>query len=346
MIIENLSLAQHTKEQQIANLLKAHKVGFDQIIYKEDRFFDIYKIKLSIGTKISKLDNLMPEIGLQLNGVSIPTGKMVPKEGLYQIEVQKQDIQSKSLNQLFDSVSNMTMPLCLGTDKVGNDHIIDLNKIPNLLIGGTTGSGKSVLLHNIVLSLIKFDTEIFLADPKYVEFTMYQDLPQVKSISNEIDDLYIALDYIKSQMQKRYRLLSKNRSRNISEYNKKNAFSKLKPIALVIDEWADFVLQDKGLQKEICYIAQKGRAAGIGIVLATQRPSVNIISGVIKANFPGRICLKVASQIDSKVILDRSGGEKISGVGTGLYIDGSNQSLKMFRTPYVEDIDKFILENL
>ena len=288
MIIENLSLAQHTKEQQIANLLKAHKVGFDQIIYKEDRFFDIYKIKLSIGTKISKLDNLMPEIGLQLNGVSIPTGKMVPKEGLYQIEVQKQDIQSKSLNQLFDSVSNMTMPLCLGTDKVGNDHIIDLNKIPNLLIGGTTGSGKSVLLHNIVLSLIKFDTEIFLADPKYVEFTMYQDLPQVKSISNEIDDLYIALDYIKSQMQKRYRLLSKNRSRNISEYNKKNTFSKLKPIALVIDEWADFVLQDKGLQKEICYIAQKGRAAGIGIVLATQRPSVNIISGVIKAKLSGQ----------------------------------------------------------
>ena len=95
MIIENLSLAQHTKEQQIANLLKAHKVGFDQIIYKEDRFFDIYKIKLSIGTKISKLDGLMPEIGLQLNGVSIPTGKMVPKEGLYQIEVQTQDIKSK-----------------------------------------------------------------------------------------------------------------------------------------------------------------------------------------------------------------------------------------------------------
>ena len=229
------------------------------------------------------------------------------------------------------------------TGHAARDLIVDLNKVPNLLIGGTTGSGKSVLLHSIILSLIRRDAEIYLADPKFVEFSMYSDVRQVKWIDNTAQQLSSTLNHIKNIMQSRYDLLVKHKCRNIKEYaNNINTETIMKPICIVIDEWADLVLSDRKIQEELCCIAQKGRAAGIGIVLATQRPSVNVVSGLIKANFPGRVCLRVASQVDSKVILDRKGGESLSDVGTGIYLDGNLKSPIHFKSHYIENISEML----
>ena len=143
-------------------------------------------------------------------------------------------------------------------------------------------------------------------------------------------------------MQIRFMLLKSTKSRNVHEFNKKATISrnKLKPVVLVIDEWADIVLQNPKIQKPLGYLAQKGRAAGISIILATQRPSANVVSGLIKANFPGRIALKVASSIDSRVILDSTGAEDISDPGVGLYLDGSMSEPMLFKSPYIENIEK------
>ena len=231
----------------------------------------------------------------------------------------------------------------MGTCNDGNDLIVDLNSIPNLLIGGTTGSGKSVLLHNIILSQLNFGAKVYLVDPKYVEFSMYKDAFKVEKIDNSVEEFKLTLNELFEIMNYRYNLMRKFRSRNIKEYNN-NKFVKnpFKPIVMIIDEWADLCLQDKSLQESLCLIAQKGRASGISIVLATQRPSVNVISGLIKANFPGRICLRVATSIDSKVIIDSLGGEQITEVGCGLYLDGSLRKPIKFKTPYISDVEKFL----
>ncbi len=138
-------------------------------------------------------------------------------------------------------------------------------------------------------------------------------------------------------MEDRFLRMSKLKCRNIHDYNAKvSENNKMKPVVMIVDEWADIVLQNKAIQKPLCVVAQKGRAAGISIVLATQRPSASVISGLIKANFSGRIALKVASKIDSRIILDQPGAEKITGIGVGLYVDHKSSDSQMFRAPYIQ----------
>ena len=342
MVINELKIDNPEKERRFSEILKSFKVNFDYINLNQEKYFDVYDIKLSFGTRISKIETLIDDIGLQMMAYSKPISYAVHNKGIYRVEIQRDPIVPKDILGLMAAMpSSHVIPICLGTDKSGEDLIVDLNKIPNLLIGGTTGSGKSVLLHNIILSLIYRDADIYLADPKFVEFSMYSGLKQVKWIDNSSEQLSSTLSHLKKIMNHRYSLLLRYKARNIKEYsNLSTTVTDMKPIVLVIDEWADLVLSNKDLQAELCCIAQKGRAAGIGIVLATQRPSVNVVSGMIKANFPGRICLRVASQVDSKVILDRAGGESLTDVGTGLYIDGFTKSPIHFKSDYIEDISK------
>ncbi len=172
-----------------------------------------------------------------------------------------------------------------------------------------------------------------------VEFNAYSTTKQVLSVAHSIEDFYVTIKSVTEIMDSRFKRLNEKKCRDVLEYNK-SARTRMRPVVIVIDEWADIILRDKKIQNSLCVIAQKGRAAGISIILATQRPSADVISGLIKANFSGRISLQVASYRDSLIILDQKGGEKLSGVGMGLYIDRNNLTPVLFRSPFINDLCK------
>ena len=344
--LSNIKLFEPSKEERLANILKSFNISIKGMELIESRFFDIFNIKLSSGVKSSKIDKVLTEIGLEFESQSKPRGYPVMREGVYRIEIQHSKIECPDLVDFLEECEDMFAPIVLGTDSFGKKIVKDLNKMPNLLVGGTTGSGKSVVLHNFILSLIYSGADLFLVDPKMVEFSSYENIEEVKSIVSFFEDFENIIEHLKTLMQIRFKLLKGSRCRNVHEFNlkAKNQSDKLKPIVLVIDEWADIVLQNPKIQKPLCYLAQKGRAAGISIILATQRPSANVVSGLIKANFPGRIALKVASSIDSRVILDSVGAEAINDPGVGLYLDGSISEPILFKSPYIENLEEKMIE--
>lgn len=332
------------KEEKLFGLLKSFGIKANSVKLDQKRFFDVYDIKLANGIRSSRLDRVLVDIGMAMSSHSHPTGFPVMKDGIYRIEMQREEIISPSFEQVFNSFpKNYYAPVALGVDSLGEFSFVDLNSLPNLLVGGTTGSGKSVLLHSFILSLLGSDAILYLVDPKMVEFGAYENLSSVKSIVNSAEDAGEIIEEVRSLMETRFSYLQKSGTRSVIEYNKRaDHRNRMKPVVVIVDEWADIVLQDKDIQKTLCLVAQKGRAAGISIILATQRPSCRVISGLIKANFSGRVALKVASAVDSRVILDRGGAEKITDVGTGLYLDGTLSKPMLFRAPFITDIQKEI----
>jgi S-DNA-T family DNA segregation ATPase FtsK/SpoIIIE len=268
-----------------------------------------------------------------------PKGYPIMKDGVYRIEVQTKEIDSPAFADAYAALDrNMYMPVSLGTTIDGKSLSIDLNSLPNLLIGGIPGAGKSMLLHSVILSLMSKDSKIYLIDPKMVEFGMYDKMRSIESIENTAEEAGGRIESIRKIMESRFLMLKKYGCRNVHEFNSRANSRIMRPIVLIIDEWADIFLQDKRLEKPLCFVAQKGRAAGVSVVLATQRPSSKVISGLVKANFSGRIALKTASAIDSRVILDKSGAEKILDIGTGIYSDHLTAKPVIFRAPYIRDI--------
>lgn len=329
------------EESRLLNILKSFKVGVSSISLDRGRFFDYYDIRLAPGVRASKIDRLLMDIGLAMGAKSIPNGSVIMSDGIYRLSVQREEILSPTFGQMLNKYNeNYYMPLFLGVSESGELVYKDLNKIPNLIVGGTTGSGKSVLLHSFIMSLLNSDVGLYLCDPKMVEFDRYSPFSAVRSISTSVNEISETIKTLVRIMNSRFSMLSKNNVRSASEFLGKNGERKMQPLCLVIDEWADLVLQEKSLQKELSILAQKGRAAGISIILATQRPAASVISGLIKANFPGRIAMRVASAVDSRVILDCSGAEKIDKIGTGLIIDGRSSEPVLFRAPNISDIDK------
>lgn len=323
------------KEDIFGRILSKFKVKHDNVSVKETPYFDIYDVRLTPGEKYKKLERIIPDLGMQLYSQSIPRGYPVYEKGIYRIEIQKEELATKTFSELYATPEGFFAPITIGVNADGSSFIKDLQKLPNLLIGGVPGSGKSVLLHSIILSLIANNAELYLVDPKMVEFGCYSNIKNVRRMINSVEETYELIREVHQIMEDRFSRLNWNGFRNIHEHNASRK-KKLKPVVIVIDEWADIILQDRKVEKPLCVIAQKGRAAGISIVLATQRPSSSVISGLIKANFSGRIALRVASNVDSRVILDRSGAEKISNVGQGLYLDQRLSEAKMFKTAYVK----------
>jgi len=330
----------NSKESKLFNILKSFKISVSSITLESGKFFDYYYIKLSPGVRFSKIDRILLDIGLALGAQSIPGGSIILKKGAYKLSVQVREIKSPTFSKMLNDYNkDYYMPIFFGVSESGRFIYKDLNKIPNLIVGGTTGSGKSVLLHSFIMSLLKSNTSIYLCDPKVVEFDRYKVFKNVKAVVNSVDEMSAIIKDLTAIMNKRFSILRKKRLRAASESRSTSGLT-MPPICLVIDEWADLVLQEKGLQKELSVLAQKGRAAGISIILATQRPSASVISGLIKANFPGRVALRVASAVDSRVILDKSGAEKIDSIGTGLIVDATSSEPMLFRAPNIENIDK------
>lgn len=304
-----------------------NQLGIDgQCVRAErNRHLAFYDVSLACrSTVLSKLSRNLSSIALAIKSHTIPLMRLVPENGIVRLQVALGTAQPVSLNELFAGEyipENMVFPLLLGESDEGKKLWIDMNQNPHLLIAGGTGSGKSTLLHALIANGIMLHTLrsrnvwIYLSDPKRIEFQEY-NVPELKGIIPNIANSYAEtisqLEGLISLMEDRYQQMSTTGMRNIEENPQA-----LPLVLCIIDEVADLMMQDKAhkLETLLVRLAQKGRAAGIFLVLATQRPSVDVITGLIKANFPGRIACRTASKKDSEVILDRTGAETLLGRG-------------------------------
>ena len=296
-----------------------------------------YELEMPMGITVKKILNLSSDIALALeaNGGDVRIEAPVPGRNVVGIEVPNDKVATVSLRDVLISneFNSAKSPLtfAVGKDISGNIKVGALNKMPHLLIAGTTGSGKSVMLNNIIISLLykasPDDCRLLLIDPKQVEFTPYEGIPHlvVPKVITDVSKAANALQWALDEMERRFRLIREARVKDIDEYNftpeVMNGKKKKMPyIVVIIDEFADFIMQGKKeIEDRIIRLGQKARASGIHLILATQRPTAEFVTGGIKANFPSRIAFKVASRVNSDVILGMTGAEKLLGHGDMLY---------------------------
>ena len=337
----------------------------------------LYEITPAQGVRISKIKNLEDDIALSLAAIGIRIIAPMPGKGTIGIEVPNAKPNIVSMFSILNSrkfqESTMELPIALGKTITNEVYMVDLAKIPHLLVAGATGQGKSVGLNAIITSLLykkhPNELKIVLVDPKKVEFSVYSPIakPFMASVEeNEeepiITDVQKVVKTLKGLcvlMDERYDMLKAARVRNIKEYNQKFLRHELTPeeghefmpyIVVIIDEFGDLILTaGKEVEMPITRIAQLARAIGIHMIIATQRPTTTIITGNIKANFPGRIAFRVGAMMDSRIILDRPGAQQLVGRGDMLYLNGADPvrvQCAFVDTPEVENITKFIANQL
>jgi len=361
------------KDQIIATLLN-YKIEITKIRATIGPTVTLYEIVPAPGVKISKIKNLEDDIALSLSALGIRIIAPIPGKGTIGIEVPNKNKQIVSLKELLMSEkftqTKMALPIALGKTISNEVFVADLAKMPHLLVAGATGQGKSVGINAILMSLLYkkhlSQVKLVLIDPKKVELFPYGHLDQHylaflpdqdEPIITETSKVINTLNSLCVEMDNRYDLLKKARVRNLNEYNEKFTDRKLSPkeghkflpyIVLVIDEFADLIMTaGKEVELPIARLAQLARAIGIHLIIATQRPSVNIITGIIKANFPARLAFKVTSKIDSRTILDGGGADQLIGAGDMLLSIGSTNirlQCAFVDTPEVENVIKHIAD--
>jgi len=288
-----------------------------------------YTLKPPSGVKLSKITALESNIALDLGAHAIRMEAPIPGQKAVGIEVPNVKSATVRVSSVLNAPewNNMTNPLgvVIGKDISGNGVVGALDKMPHLLVAGQTGSGKSVMINALLTSLLyrnsPSDLKLILVDPKQVEMAPYEDIPHLLTpVITEPEKCISALKWAVAEMERRYRTLAEAKKRNISEYNELKKEEGMPYIVIVIDELADLMMMAaRDVEALIVRIAQKARAVGIHLVLATQRPSVDVITGLIKANIPARVAFTVASQVDSRTIIDGVGAEKLLGMGDMLY---------------------------
>lgn len=299
-----------------------------------------YTLKPHEAVKLSKITSLKNDLALSLAAERIRIEAPIPGKSLVGIEVPNEYRAIVKLREILESAeftdarSKLTFPL--GRDVSGKPVIANLETMPHLLIAGATGSGKSVAMNTFLISLLyqnsPKDLRMILIDPKRVELTSYNNIPHLLApVIEEPEKAAIALRWVVAEMSRRYSELSRNKVRNIAQYNDLKDVNKLPKIVVVVDELADLMMvTGKEVEAAICRIAQMARAVGIHLVIATQRPSVDVITGLIKANIPARISFAVSSSIDSRTILDGIGAEDLLGRGDMLYLPtGVNKPVRV-----------------
>jgi S-DNA-T family DNA segregation ATPase FtsK/SpoIIIE len=359
-------------KDRIVDTLKNYKIGIAEIKATVGPTITLYEIVPEAGIRISKIKNLEDDIALSLSALGIRIIAPIPGKGTIGIEVPNKKSTVVSMHSVITSKrfqeSQMELPIALGKTISNETFVVDLAKMPHLLMAGATGQGKSVGLNAVLTSLLykKHPAEVkfILVDPKKVELTLFNKierhylakLPDVEeAIITDTTKVVHTLNSLCIEMDNRYDLLKAAMVRNIKEYNVKFKQRKLNPneghqflpyIVLVIDEFADLIMTaGKEVETPIARLAQLARAIGIHLIVATQRPSVNVITGIIKANFPARIAFRVTSKIDSRTILDAGGADQLIGRGDLLYTAGNTLSriqCAFVDTPEVEKITDFI----
>ncbi len=311
-----------------------------------------FRVKPGFGVRVESIVALEKNLALALSANAVRIQAPIPGESFVGVEIPNRHSAPLALRASFESDAwrdtTAELPLVLGVDITGRHILLDLAKAPHALIAGATGAGKSVCISNLILSLIyRFrpdELELVLIDPKIVEFAIYRDLPHlIHPVVTEPKQAVQALKWLTREMERRYATLAEKSVRNLAGYNAKavaEGFPKLPYIVLIIDELADLMMTASAeVEAPIARLAQMSRAVGIHTVLATQRPSVNVITGVIKANYPTRIAFQVASQIDSRTVLDGKGAEALQGRGDMLFSPPGLGRLQRLQAPYVDDAE-------
>ena len=300
-----------------------------------------YLLQLKPGGKIKAIENSVNEIALGLKTYGIPTIRMLTEQGLISVEAITKKPEHISFNSIKNSIysSAHNLPILLGKSHEGSILTADLSSFPHLIISGTTGSGKSIMLHSIICSLIESNAQVNIAliDPKLVEFSYYKKIKQLMyPVVNSTQDANDVLEDLVGEMNDRFKKMSKKSANSIVDYNKKSR--KTFPyIVLVIDEFADLIYsRGKKFSNNLTILAQKARACGIHLIISTQYPSANIVNGNIKANFPARISCKVASGVNSRVILDQNGAERLLGNGDA-FITANNYDMVRFQGAFLSN---------
>ncbi|MCQ2352558.1 MAG: DNA translocase FtsK 4TM domain-containing protein [Victivallaceae bacterium] len=322
-----------------------------------------FEITLDPGVNVKKVEQIQDNITMALAATSVRVLAPIPGRPVVGVEISNHRPEAVFMRSVLESEAwqngKAEIPLALGKDVSGKPVVLDLAKAPHLLIAGSTGTGKSVCSNSLIVSLLYHfrpdELKLIMVDPKVVEFEDYRKLPHLLTpIINDSSKVPIALRWAVNEMEKRYRILARAGVKKLVEFNRRPTPSceefddnglpipeKMPYLVIIIDELADLMMTDarKDVETAITRIAQKGRAAGVHIVVATQRPSTNIITGVIKANLPTRFCFQVRSMTDSRVVLDTNGAEKLLGTGDMLLMSPSSMLIERIQGAWTKDED-------
>ena len=352
-------------DQQISNLLdklRKFKIDGDVVRTYTGPIVTTFEFRPAPHIKVSKILTLQDDLAMALKAQTIRIQAPIPGKDVVGIEVPNQNLETIYLKEILESevFKNASSPLtmALGKDIVGAPFVTDLKKLPHLLIAGTTGSGKSVGINAMLLSLLYRNSpqtlRLMMIDPKMLEFSIYNDIPHLLTpVITEAKKAITALSNMVAEMERRYKIMSQTRTKNIESYNEKmksEGGEQFPYIVVIIDELADLMMTSgKDVELYIGRLAQMARASGIHLIVATQRPSVDVVTGLIKANLPSRISYRVGQRIDSKVILDQLGAESLLGRGDMLFTPPGSPGVIRLHAPFasekeIETIVNFLKE--
>ena len=319
-----------------------------------------FEFKPAANVKVSKILNLQDDLAMALSAETIRIQAPIPGKDVVGIEIPNEAVETIYLREVLDDKlfqdSSSPLTIALGKDIVGKPFVTDLKKLPHLLIAGTTGSGKSVGINAMILSLLYKNSpdqlRLLMIDPKMLEFSIYNDIPHLLTpVITKPKQAIAALNNMVAEMERRYELMAEARTKNIENYNEKvnkEGGEYFPYIVVIIDELADLMMTSgKDVEHSIARLAQKSRACGIHLIVATQRPSVDVVTGLIKANLPSRVSYRVGQKIDSKIILDQMGAESLLGRGDMLFTPPGSTGLVRLHAPWateseIEEIVEFI----
>ncbi len=345
------------KISDLIDKLQHFKIDGDVVRTYAGPVVSTFEFKPAANIKVSKILNLQDDLAMALRAETIRIQAPIPGKDVVGIEIPNKTVETIYLRDLLDSKlfqdASSPLTIVLGKDIVGKPFITDLKKLPHLLIAGTTGSGKSVGINAMILSLLYRNSpdqlRLMMIDPKMLEFSIYNDIPHLLTpVITKAKQAIVALNNMVGEMERRYRLMSETRTKNIENYNeraKRDGGEVFPYIVVIIDELADLMMTSgKDVEFSIGRLAQMARASGIHLIVATQRPSVDVVTGLIKANLPSRISYRVGQRIDSKIILDQQGAESLLGRGDMLFTPPGATGLVRLHAPWSteEEIEKIV----
>ena len=339
-----------TKIHDLLEKLRKFKIDGDVVRTYSGPVVTTFEFRPVANIKVSKILTLQDDLAMALRAKTIRIQAPIPGKDVIGIEIPNKESDTIYLREILQSeiFQNASSPLtiALGKDIVGQPFITDLKKLPHLLIAGTTGSGKSVGINAMLLSLLYRNSpktlRFIMIDPKMLEFSMYNGIPHLLTpVITEPKKAIIALSNLVNEMDRRYKIMAQTRTKNIENYNELISAQggEIFPyIVVIIDELADLMMTSgKDVERFIARLAQKARASGIHLIVATQRPSVDVVTGLIKANLPSRVSFRVGSKIDSKVILDQTGAESLLGRGDMLFTPPNSPGIVRLHAPFASE---------
>jgi len=363
----NAKLEEHVREQAAAleAALQQYRINGEVVGIESGPVITLFDVRLAPGTKVAQVQAVDSDIARALKAVNIRIVSNMAGRDTVGIEVpntHKEKVRLKELMSRSETFAKMRLPMFLGKDASGESLIADLTQMPHMLIAGTTGSGKSVCMNTIIMSFLYTkkpnELKLVLVDPKMVEMSQFKDIPHLMCpVVTEMSKAAAILEWATTKMDERYELLAEAGCRDIATYNElpfeelkermgitteeeeARVPKKLPYMVFIIDELADLMMTAKEVESHIIRIAQKARAVGIHLILATQRPQANVVTGLIKSNMPCRISFKVASGMDSRIVLDQKGGELLLGHGDMLFLNPRSSKLTRAQGTLVDDLE-------